>query len=704
VKPLELATASAVLTWLLPYIGALVALVAKGKARDYTCAGVLLVSALFSTVLWRSVIAGGEPVVFKKPWIEALGLEINLGVYVDSLAAYMGLVVAWLCFLIGFYSLKYMEGDPGLTRYWFFFDFFVGSMLLLVYAENLITMFLGWEGTGLASYALIGHWYTDEEERWVGDPGRKALGVPMWFPPSHSGVRAIVFTRLGDVGFIAGIAVLYALTGTFSIPELAEHPEYWALPLAARGLLYPFLLVFSLGALAKSAQFPFHEWLVTAMTGPTSVSALIHAATMVKAGVFFMLRFAPIFVAAAHIPEAAPAVHSFFATIALIGGFTAFFMATQATVARELKLILAFSTASQLGYMFLAIGSSGLLHEFVSGFAACFNHLMSHAVFKASLFLAAGAVIHAVHSRFIDDMGALSKYMKLTFIAMLLAALSLSGVPPFMGFWTKDSVVEAAKHAHLALPTAFGAVTSLLTAFYSMRMLCIVFLGRESKNVEHALEEHKLHEAHPIMLAPYLLLALVSIGLGIAWPLAYPALMKTLTHSVIGLEEVPHEFHLHIDVQLTATCSTLVAAGLLLAIANYFKPALRLDSALLKQPPLKALREFLYDRWLLNSVYYKIFVYGGAAFARAAFKWFDTLVVDGLYHRLIPWLTMWFSREAFKNFETPVIDEGYHSKIPHAFIKAGSVFRRAQTGRINHYLLTFFTGLVIVAILVLWVI
>jgi len=329
----------ALLTWSLPFIGALLSLILRGKVRDIIAVLAILASAVFSTLSLQEFLRAGEPIHMSYQWIQSL--SISMGTYVDSLSGFMSLIVSWLSFLIAAYSLKYMGGDPGLTRYWFFFDFFVGSMLLLVLADNLVTMFLGWEGTGLASYALIGHWYTDEEERCVGDIGRKAFGISMWFTPSHSGLRAIVFTRLGDVGFIAGIGVLYYFTKSLSILEISERVVDWAGPMAESGLLLPFLLIFSLGAFAKSAQFPFHEWLVTAMTGPTPVSALIHAATMVKAGVYFLLRFSPMFVLAAHeVPIAVGQVHSFFSIVAIIGAFTAFLMASQALVSRELKLIL----------------------------------------------------------------------------------------------------------------------------------------------------------------------------------------------------------------------------------------------------------------------------------------------------------------------------------------------------------------------------
>ena len=699
------------LTWITPYVGAAVALLPlRIRIKEYFGTLTLFISALSATYTLNYVLSTPEKFIhYSYEWVSSL--HVNVGIYLDTLGAAMMFIVAWLCFLIGFYSLKYMEGDPGLTRYWFFFDFFVGSMLLLVMADNLVLMFIGWEGTGLASYALIGHWYRDEEEKWVGDPGRKALGLPMWFPPSHSGVRAIVFTRLGDVGFLAGIATLYILTGTLSIPEIAEAVEEWALPLALKGILLPFLVFFSLGALAKSAQVPFHEWLVTAMTGPTSVSALIHAATMVKAGVWFMIRFTPIIYLSSRIlettyPIAVHDVHLFFAIIATIGGLTAFIMATQAIVARELKLILAFSTASQLGYMFLATGAAGLLEDVVEGVLAGFNHLMSHAIFKAALFLTAGALIHAVESKYIDDMGGLSKYMRLSYLSMLLAGLSLAGLPPFMGFWSKDLVLEVAHKAHLEIPFLLGVLTAGLTAFYTMRMIYRVFHTEESKNVKHLLEEHHVHEAHPIMLLPYLVLALISIGVGALWIIAGPLIVQSITGNILGVEEAHVHYEIHLDPLLTGISVFLVLLGLGCATVIYHVPRYdrKLWSIITSTVSLKELHRFLYDRWFINSIYYWIFVKGGGFLSRAIFKWFDTRVIDDFYHKFIPWFTLTASKDLFRGFETPVIDKGYHEGVVRVALGFASAIRKVQTGRINHYIIMFFTGLLIIVVVFMWVI
>ncbi|MGC9103505.1 MAG: NADH-quinone oxidoreductase subunit L [Candidatus Methanodesulfokora sp.] len=687
----------AFLAWEIPYVGAVLSLLLNkiGKIRDLIAVIAILASAVFSTLALQEVLASDKPIHVSYRWIESL--NITFGVYLDSLSGFMALIVAWLSFLIAAYSLEYMSGDPGLTRYWFFFDFFVGSMMLLVLADNLILMFLGWEGTGLASYALIGHWYTDEDERCVGDIGRRAFGTPMWFTPSHSGLRAIVFTRLGDVGFVLGIGVLYYLTRTFSIPEIAEKAGEWVLPLAESGLLLPFLLAFSLGALAKSAQFPFHEWLVTAMTGPTSVSALIHAATMVKAGVYFLLRFSPIFaLAAREVPAAAAHVQSFFVIIALIGSFTAFLMASQALVSRELKLILAFSTASQLGYMFLAIGAAGLIPEFQMGFLACFSHLMSHAIFKASLFLSAGAIIHAVHSRFIDEMGGLWDKMKWSFLAMSLAALSLMGVPPFMGFWTKDMVIEVSKESGVVLAYVLGLITAGFTAFYSTRMIARTFLVSSH-------HEHRVHEAHPLMLLPYLVLSLISLILGLIWPVYGPELLSSMTEKVLGIHGTLH-MEIHLDPALLITTLSIVSIGIIVALYTYLTERGKHITGFVSESSFcKSIYNFLYDRWYINALYYKLIVKGFSLLSSGIFKYFDSLVIDGFYHSFIPWITDKLSSLGFKYFETDVVDETYHNRIVKMFNSVGSFVRKLQTGLINQYLVTFILGLLVVLLILLWV-
>ena len=667
------------LIWALPYLGALVLAilylmdVENEKIYGWGAVASIGASAIISTLAAFQVYSEG-PIysLMQKTWVP--WLDITVGTYLDGLGVVMALIVSWLSLLIAIYSVKYMEGDWGVRRYFFFFTFFVASMLLLVTADNLVLMFIGWEGTGLASYALIGHWYTDEEEYWVGVPNRKALGQPMYFEPSHSGVRAILFTRIGDVGLLIGMAVLYLITGTFNIPELAASADGWIAYLASKGILVPILLVFSLGALAKSAQFPFHEWLVTAMTGPTPVSALIHAATMVKAGVYFMLRFVPIFfVGALAAGElAVEAAKEYFLIMAGLGAVTAFMMATMALVANELKLILAYSTASQLGYMFLGAAAAGLLVEagaegLATGIAAGLSHLMSHAVFKAALFLIAGWLIHAAHSRFIDPMGNYAKYMKVTAVAMWLAGLSLMGIPPLSGFFSKEKVLAVAEEAHLAWAFWLGVVTAGLTAAYTLRMILRIF-HLEPLDKKHW---HPPHEAPPLMLVPYTILAIASLGLGLYWSGVGESLSKAIAMTLAVLE--PADLAVHPGPGLyTALGIVLGSAGIVAVL--YLVLKVDFPSIVQSNSAARAIYNFLYDRWYINSIIYIVIVGG--------FSWISLVAL---------------------NIDIG-IDALYHMAIPGVFALGAAGLRALHRGRSDYYLMlyVYFAALLLLFIFVVW--
>ena len=284
------------LVWMLPFIGAAaIAGIARygHKIRDYFAVSFSLGSAIFATTLLPLGLSGGE-IQSQIPWISTLGLEA--GVLADPLSIIMTNLVAWVSFLIFVYSIGYMHGDRDLTRFWFFMLFFIGSMQLIVLSDNLLMVFFGWEGVGLASYALIGFWYHDRKKDYVGREGERAAGISLWASPTHAGMKAFLMTRAGDTMMLAGMFLIFAYAGTFGFRELIENQE-WANQMAQQNLLVPAAVLLFGGAVGKSAQFPLEEWLLEAMTGPTSVSALIHAATMVKAGVFLVARIGPLFFA-----------------------------------------------------------------------------------------------------------------------------------------------------------------------------------------------------------------------------------------------------------------------------------------------------------------------------------------------------------------------------------------------------------------------
>src|SRR5688572_11416426 len=481
------------LIWILPFVGAaLIPAIAKKSYRisNFTAVGFAFISAIFAATLIPMVTAGGET-HSQIPWISAL--NIKAGTLADPLSIIMTNLVAWISLLIIIYSVGYMHGDKDLTRYWFLMLFFIGSMQLIVLSDNLLMVFFGWEGVGLASYALIGFWYYDRKKDYVGREGHIAGGIPMWTSPTHAGMKAFLMTRAGDTMMLAGMFLIFMHAGTFGFKELVADPA-WAFAMSEANLLVPAAVLLFGGAIGKSAQFPLNEWLLEAMTGPTAVSALIHAATMVKAGVFLVARIGPLFFALATI--GAFDVEDFFEIVAWVGAITAFLLATQALVNPEIKKVLAYSTGSQIGYMMMAFGIAGLSLNFVEGYTAGFFHMMSHMMFKASLFMGAGALLHTVGSRFMTDMGGLKKPMRKTYIFMLLASLSLAGAPLFTsGFWSKDAIFAAVLDSGYAYSWPLfmmAVVVAIMTAFYTFRMIGMSFFGKKSRHIEE-MEQHGHH-------------------------------------------------------------------------------------------------------------------------------------------------------------------------------------------------------------------
>ncbi|MGC9072138.1 MAG: NADH-quinone oxidoreductase subunit L [Acidilobus sp.] len=631
--------------WLAPFVGAgVLALLWLAGVRNEKAYGLIsvlsvLASALISTVALYYVLADHEIIYATSPWYWDSTLKVRVGVYLDGLGAIMATVVSWLSFLIDVYSIDYMKSDWGVQRYFFFISFFVGSMMLVVTASNLVLMFIGWEGTGLASYALIGHWYTDEEEYWVGVPKSYALGKPMYFEPSTSGVRAILFTRVGDIGFLVGMTGLFTLVGSMSIPAIAGSAASWMGQLAAKDLLALFLFVFTLGALSKSAQFPFFEWLVTAMTGPTPVSALIHAATMVKVGVYYMLRFAPIFfvgalaAAAAGYAGTVAQVHEYFLIVASLAAVTLFMMATMAIVNHEFKLILAFSTAEYLGYMILAVSAGGLAVTtgnyaiMADAEMAGLAMLIAHAVFKAALFLVAGYALHVAHSRFIDDMGLYSKFMKVTTVSAWLAGLSLAAVPPFVGFFGKELVLTDVARAGVFSLYALAVLAVFFTAAYITRLLVRVF---HVPPLREAQSEERTGEAPLLMLGPYFILGLASIIIGAAWFLVGEYVSLGI-YETLGIRALP-TFTVPLDI-ITITITALVIIEIVLVALVYLRRHYLVD-LLQRSSVLKALHDFLFNRWYVNSAIYYLFLD-----SFAGLSWLLNVVnraIDLFYHLVLP--------------------------------------------------------------------
>ena len=706
------------LIFILPYVGALVTVGLRkaGRLGDYAAAASAFLSAIFAFTLLLPVLQGLSPTISNVgplttsvPWISSLGLTV--GVLTDSYTAILTNVVAWVSFLIVFYSLDYMRDDGGHNRYFFFIGLFIGSMQLIVLSDNLLSLFVGWEMVGLCSYALIGHYWKDEIKDWVGTPGDRALGEEQSYSPSQAGMKAFVMTRVGDVAMLAGILILFYYAGTFNYYALAHDQNNWFQSLYNGGLLVPVALLIFGGAVGKSAQFPLHEWLPDAMAGPAPVSALIHAATMVKAGVVLVARVAPIFyfIAVGTSAYGIGVVEPFFTTVAWIGAFTAILAASQALVGFELKKILAYSTVSQIGYMMLAVGVAGLSTDFSMGLSAALYQLMSHAIFKACLFLAAGALIHAADSKYISDMGGMRDKMKLTFAVVLIAAASLSGIPPFSGFWSKDAILGAAWSAGQYGLFVVGALTAGMTAFYSFRMLGLVFYGDHSKHladVEGA--GHHVHEPSPVMWVPYSILAALTaiIGLTAAAGLAIPALnidasLQAAAQSYIGalfpttalpppsgsIEAVPALLTL-----------AIVVLGLLVSAAIYLLRRVPPSRFVGQTGFMHSLYTFLYNRWYINAIYYRVFVDAPLAASRWLSENFD---YRGLFRINNAGSVLGVYLSTAGNWVDVNIVDGTANGFSSAGKGLSRAFRRLQTGVVEQYALVFALGVVLLIVFLL---
>jgi NADH-quinone oxidoreductase subunit L len=658
------------LVWVLPMIGAMLSPLfgkAGSRVRDTAPAAFSLASAILASTLIPVALAGDE-VHSQYTWIPEIG--IRAGVLADTLSIIMSNLVAWISFLIMVYSIGYMKGDPNLVRYWFFMNFFIGSMQLIVLSDNLLMLFFGWEGVGLASYALIGFWYKDRLKDYVGRIGHYAFGVPQFTAPSHAGMKAFLMTRAGDAAMLAGMFLIFIHAGTFEYKLLLEDTA-WAEVMKSNGLLVPAAVLIFVGAIGKSAQFPLHEWLLEAMTGPTSVSALIHAATMVKAGVFLVARLGPLFFVVAGSDSSI-----FFEVVAWVGVITAFMLASQAIVNKEIKKVLAYSTGSQIGYMMLALGIAGLSAEFVNGYTAGLFHLASHAMFKASLFMAAGGILHIAESRFMDDMGGLRKHARRTYIAMLIGALSLAGAPIITsGFWSKDAIFAALLESnYLYAPLLFwlAFLTAVMTAFYTIRMVGMVMFGDKSKHLlELERHGHRLHDVSYIMFVPFAILAGATIAIGVIGPFFEESLHELYARFLLNSYGL--ETHAKVEINPTAVAYSVTAFGIGsgLGYIFYIRRALSPD-VVSKNVVTYAIYRFLENRWYVNAMYYWAFVIVPLFIARITWRYFETIVIDGI-NPAFQFTMAWWSR----------------------------VVRSMQTGVTQTYVYAFAVGIIFVILLVL---
>lgn len=468
------------LTILFPFAGFLINGIFGKKIKNEkiigligsTAVGLSFLVSLFSLFQLLSMPVEERSVVVNLfSWMNIGNLHISFGYLVDPLSIVMSLIVTGVGFLIHVYSIGYMHGDKGFWRFFSYLNLFIFAMMNLVLGDNFVVLFLGWEGVGLCSYLLIGFWYDRKFEKGT---------------VSQAAKKAFIVNRIGDFGFLLGMFLIFMTFDSLNFNEVFSKANSFPVSETTFSLIALFLFI---GAIGKSAQIPLFIWLPDAMAGPTPVSALIHAATMVTAGVYMVSRTAIIF-------ASAPAIMTL---VAIIGLLTAFFAATIGLVQNDIKKVLAYSTVSQLGYMFLAAG--------VGAFSASIFHVMTHAFFKALLFLGAGSVIHSMHEeQNIQHYGGLKKYMPRTYITFLIAALAISGFPGLSGFFSKDEILWNAFAKGNFLFWLIGALTAMMTAFYMFRLVSLTFFGGERFG-----HDHHPHESPAVMTIPLMILAVLSV-------------------------------------------------------------------------------------------------------------------------------------------------------------------------------------------------
>src|SRR5215212_366755 len=590
---------------------------------------VSLVFSVFALLYVAGIIPGGTPIEFAVNWIDlGEGGSFSMGVYIDGLAAMMLVVVCFVSLMIQLYSGAFMDGDRRFAWYYAVLNLFTASMLGLVLAPNFIELYVFWELVGLCSYVLIGHWFEKPSAR---DAAQKAF----------------IVTRIGDAALFIGIIIFWRATGTTSFEGISEAAQAGFI---GGSLFTAAVVLVFIGAVGKSAQFPLHVWLPDAMEGPTPVSALIHAATMVAAGVYLVARTYDIFVQS----EQAMLV------VAYIGGFTALMAATMALVKKDIKRVVAYSTVSQLGYMMMGLG--------IGSYTAGIFHLYNHAFFKALLFLCAGSIIYAMDSYNLFEMGGLRRRMPITFWTMVIAGLSLSGIFPFSGFWSKDAIVASAYEEHYYVLFGMALITVFLTAFYIFRAIFLAFTGEPRTEGARAAVE-----SPGIMVGPMVILAFFSVvsgwvGIpdGFRLPIkdyfAQLVVPSEFARETLGLEAHPF------SLALAAVSVAAALVGIGLAYALYVQKPER-AGALSRR--FSGLYTFLDRGWYFDALY-------GATFVRAA------RYLGGLA----------------RGFDRKVLVGGLTGGVGRLVSGFGELLRRLQTGGVQNYALFLLLSVLIIGIIV----
>jgi len=605
---------------LAPLAGAIVAglfgrQIGRAGAHWVTIAGVA-VSFVASCVIFADVLHGAG---FNGPvytWLVSGGTRFEIGFLIDRLSALMMVVVTFVSLMVHIYTVGYMADDPGYQRFFAYIALFTFSMLMLVMANNFLQLFFGWEAVGLVSYLLIGFWYTR---------------------PSaiYANLKAFLVNRVGDFGFLLAVALVLAHFGTldyaavFSRAPAAAAETIEVIPGAPWLLLSTICIGLFIGAMGKSAQFPLHVWLPDSMEGPTPISALIHAATMVTAGIFMVARMSPLF-------ELSDTARSM---VLIVGGITAFFMALIAMVQYDIKRVVAYSTLSQLGYMTVALGASA--------YSVAIFHLMTHAFFKALLFLGAGSAIIALHhEQDMRKMGGLAKYMPVTTVCMWIGALANAGFPPFAGFFSKDSIIEA---AHLSNTFGAGFAWLMVLAgvfvggFYSFRLVFYAFHGKERFDAH----DHPPHESPLVVTVPLVLLAIPSVISG--WVIGDVLFGGYFGSSIVisdahpGMKEMAEEFHGVVPMVMHSIFTAplwLALAGAAVAAYLYL---IRPEMAAVVRQKAGVLVRILEDKYGFDRFNDWFFAGGARKFGTGLWRWGDVTVIDGLMVNGTAKLVGWFA-------------------------------------------------------------
>lgn len=577
--------------WLIPLFPllAFIVIVSFGRQLKEGAAlvGILLTGVSFviaALVFAKRFLGGAADYKFNLEWLQVGDILISMGYEVNQLNAMMLLIVTLVSLLVQIYSKGYMHGDERFPVFYQYLALFTFSMLGLVLSPNLLQVYIFWELVGVCSFLLVGYYYFKKEAK-------------------AAAKKAFIVTRIGDLGLFIAICLLFWWTGSFEYSQIFDSVAFgrlepWMITLAA-------ILIF-VGAIGKSGQFPLHTWLPDAMEGPTPVSALIHAATMVAAGVYLVTATYPLFIAS----------DTALTVVAYVGGFTAIFAASIGLTQRDIKRVLAYSTVSQLGYMMLALGVAG-----AAGYVAGSFHLMTHAFFKALLFLGAGSVIHAVHTQDVYEMGGLWKKMPITALTFLIGCLAIAGIFPFSGFWSKEAILAAVYGAHRYDLLLVALVAAFFTAFYMFRLFFLTFAGE-------ARGKQSPHEAPAVMTGPLLILALLAIVSGFINTPYAPALSDWLLDSATGAaitatfgEEVAHA-----AVWLQVAALAVSILGIVLAYLMYAKKSIAAGTI---PETLPWLYQLSYRKYYVDELYHYVFV-RPLGWLGAGLYAFDRYVVDGL--------------------------------------------------------------------------